>query len=123
MRFDQLRRRDILTRLGLAFLGGAAAWPLDAVAQAPQLPEIGFLSSGSPRAFDALVAAYRQGMSEQGYFEGRNVFVNFRWAEGHYDELEALANDLVRRQVRAIVASGGLISAKAAMRATASIPI
>jgi putative ABC transport system substrate-binding protein len=84
---------------------------------------IGFLSSGSPRAFAALVAACHQGMSELGYIEGRNVFVTYRWAEGHYDELDVLARDLVRRQVKMIVAPGGLVSAKAAMKATTAIPI
>ena len=119
MQFEQMRRRDILSLLG----GVAVAWPLGALAQSPQLPEIGFLSSGSACAFNPLVTDYHQGMSEVGYVEGRNVSVAYRWADGHYDRLEALANDLVRRRVKLIVASGGLISAKAAMKATSSIPI
>ena len=113
-----LRRREFI-----AGLGGAATWPFGANAQGPRLPMIGFLSSGSPRAFAALVAACHKGMSELGYTEGRNVFITYHWAEGHYDELDALANDLVRRQVKLIVAPGGLVSAKAAMKATTTIPI
>ena len=114
----RLRRREFVTGLG-----GAAAWPFAANAQGPRLPMIGFLSSGSPRALAALVAACHKGMSELGYTEGRNVFITYHWAEGHYDELDALANDLVRRQVKLIVAPGGLVSAKAAMKATTTIPI
>jgi len=113
-----IRRRDFI-----AFLGGAAAWPLAARAQQPAVPIIGFLSSGSPRAFASVVAAYHQGMGELGYVEGRNVIATYVWAEGRYNDLDALANDLVRHQVNLIVASGGLVSAKAAMRATATIPV
>ena len=119
MQFDQMRRRDLLTLLS----GAAAAWPLGANAQAPLVPVIGFLSSASPRAFATLLAAFRQGLGEQGYVEGRNVFVADRWAEGHYDDLDMLANDLVQRQVKLIAATGGAVSAKAAMKATATIPI
>jgi putative ABC transport system substrate-binding protein len=110
-----LRRREFI-----ATLGGAAVWPLSARAQQTI---IGFLSSGSLRAFAPLVAAFQQGMRELNYIEGRDVSTTYVWAEGHYSELDALANDLVRRQVKLIVASGGVVSAKAAMRATATIPI
>jgi putative tryptophan/tyrosine transport system substrate-binding protein len=113
-----MRRRDVIT-----LLASAAAWPMDAYAQAPRLATIGFLNSGSPRAFAPLVAAYHEGMRELGYAEGRNIAVAYAWAEGEYDKLDALANDLLRRQVKLIVASGGLYSAKAAMKATATIPI
>jgi len=124
MQFGQSRKRDILTLLGLTLVGAAAAaWPLDAIAQAPQLPEIGFLSSGSSAEFATFVGAFRQGMSEQRYVDGRDVSIIFRWADGKYDKLQTLANDLVGRKVKLIVASGGLISAQAALKATASIPI
>jgi putative tryptophan/tyrosine transport system substrate-binding protein len=113
-----IRRREFI-----AGLGATAAWPLDAYAQAPRLATIGFLNSGSPRAFAPLVAAYHEGMRELGYAEGRNIMVAYAWAEGDYGKLDALASDLVRRQVKLIVGSGGLVSARAAMKATATIPI
>src|SRR5215468_7413172 len=110
-------------RTFIAILGGGAAWPLGAHAQAPQQTTIGFLSSGSPRAFASFIAAYYQGVGELGYVEGRNIVTTYAWAEGDYGKLDALANDLVRRQVKLVVASGGLVSARAAMKATATIPI
>jgi putative ABC transport system substrate-binding protein len=113
-----MKRRTFIT-----LLGGAAAWPLGAHAQAPQRKTIGFLSSGSPRAFAPFAAAYYQGMRELGYVEGQNIVTTYAWAEGDYGKLDALANDLVRRQVKLMVASGGLVSARAAMKATATIPI
>jgi putative tryptophan/tyrosine transport system substrate-binding protein len=111
-------RRDFIT-----FLGGAAAWPRSTRAQAPRLAKIGFLSSGSLPAFAPLIAAYHDGMSVLGYVEGRNVFTRYVWADGHYDELDTLAGDLVRSGVNLIVASGGLVSAKAALKATTMIPV
>jgi putative ABC transport system substrate-binding protein len=115
----RIRRREFI-----AALGNAAAWPLSAHAQQSGKPAIiGFLSSGSPRAFAPLVAAFQQGMRELNYVEGRDVSVTYMWAEGHYNELDALANDLVRRQVKLIVATGGVVTARAAMKATATIPI
>ena len=113
-----IRRREFIAGLGLT-----AAWPACVAAQAPQLPVIGLLSSGSLQGLDGLLAAYRDGLREQGYVEGRNVLMTFRRAEGRYNELETLANDLVLRRVNLIVAQGGLVSAKAAMKATTSIPI
>jgi putative tryptophan/tyrosine transport system substrate-binding protein len=84
---------------------------------------IGFLSTGSSGSIATYVAAFTRGMSELGYVDGRNVAITYRWAEGKVDQLDKLANDLVRSQVKLIAASGGLISAKAAMKATASIPV
>src|SRR6516162_1569211 len=111
MQFDPMRRRDILTFLSCS----AVAWPLGAIAQAPPLPAIAILSSGSPEAFNSFVESYLQGMRELGYVNGRNVQVISTWADGNYDRLEALANELVQKRVNVIVASGGLISARAAM--------
>jgi putative tryptophan/tyrosine transport system substrate-binding protein len=119
MKPNRMSRRDFITLLG----GAAAVRPLGAYAQAPSLPMIGFLSTGSSGSVATYVAAFKRGMSELGYVEGRNVVITYRWANGKFDQLDMLANDLVRRQVKLILASGGLVSAKTAMRATASIPI
>jgi putative tryptophan/tyrosine transport system substrate-binding protein len=113
-----MRRRHFI-----AGLGAVAAWPFLANAQEPQRPVIGFLSSGSPRTFSTFVAAFRQGVREQGFIEGRDVWIDYRWAEGEYEQLGVLANDLVRNRVVLIAASGGGITATAAMKATSTIPI
>jgi putative ABC transport system substrate-binding protein len=110
-----MRRRDFIT--GIA---SAAAWP---VAARAQMPVVGFLNGQSPVPFAAYVAASRQGLGEAGYAEGRNVTIEFRWAEGQNDQLPALAGDLVRRQVDVIVATGGNAPANAAKTATTKIPI
>ncbi len=117
----------MIRRAFLAALGGAAAWPLAAAAQqatgARPKPVIGFLSSRAPQTESHLVAAFLKGLSEQDYVDGQNVAVEYRWAEGRYDQLPALAADLVRRQVAVIVTAGGAQSAQAAKAATTSIPI
>jgi putative ABC transport system substrate-binding protein len=113
-----VRRREFIT-----LLGGAAAWPLAARAQQPAMPVVGVLSPRSPAVDAPLIAVIRQGLNDTGFFEGRNITLDYRWADGQYDRLAALATDLVRRQVAVIVAPGGEISALAAKTATASIPI
>jgi putative ABC transport system substrate-binding protein len=115
---------DIGRRQFVSTLGGmAVAWPLVARAQQPTLPVVGFLNSASASAFEHLVQAFRDGLGEGGYVEGRNVAIEYRWGEGQIDRLPALAAELVQRQVAVIVTSGGDVSARAAKAATSSIPI
>jgi putative ABC transport system substrate-binding protein len=114
-----MRRREFIT--GIA--GSTAAWPVVARAQQPTLPVIGFLSSRSPGETSNVVAAFLRGLGETGYVDGRNVVLEYRWAEGQLDRLPALAADLVRRRVAVISTTGGPASGIAAQQATSTIPI
>jgi putative tryptophan/tyrosine transport system substrate-binding protein len=112
-------RRDFITLLG----GGATAWPLVARAQQAAMPVIGFLNSQSPGPFSHMVAAFLRGMNEAGIVVERDVVVEYRWAEGRYDLLPALARELVSRRVAVLAATGGEPVAFAAKEATSTIPI
>jgi ABC-type uncharacterized transport system substrate-binding protein len=113
-----MRRREFI-----AGLGCAAAWPLIAAAQQPAMPVIGVLHLTSPTASKGGLAAIRKGLSETGYVEGRNIVIEYRWAENQVDRLPALAADLAQRGVAVILALGGDQSALAAKAATTTVPI
>jgi putative tryptophan/tyrosine transport system substrate-binding protein len=112
-----MKRREFIT-----LLGGAAAWPAVARAQQP-MPVIGYFSARSPVTDVRMLFAFQQGLNETGYVEGRNVAIEFRWAEGRLDRLPELAHDLVRRKVSVLVTTGGESTARAAKAATPTIPI
>jgi putative ABC transport system substrate-binding protein len=114
-----MRRRDLIKGI----TGSAAAWPFAAHAQQGTLPVIGWLSARSPAEAASNLQAFRQGLAQVGYFEGKNVTIEYRWAEGRYDRLPALAAELVSRQVTVIAATGGEPSPLAAKAATTTVPI
>jgi putative ABC transport system substrate-binding protein len=113
-----MRRRDFIT-----LLGGAAAWPLTAHAQQGAIPVVGVLGSGSRITFEFALAAYAQGLRQQGYVEDGNVSIQYSWADGHYDLLPSMAAEFVRRHVAVIVTFQGTVTAEAARAATSTIPI
>jgi putative ABC transport system substrate-binding protein len=116
MRFDQLKRREFIT-----LLGGAVTWPIASRGQQSSIPLIGFINASSPTAYAAYVQAFVRGLAETGYTVGENVAIEYRWAEGHYDRIPDMVDDLLRRRVAVIAPNTP--AARAAKRAAGNIPI
>jgi putative ABC transport system substrate-binding protein len=114
-----VKRREFITLLS----GGAAAWPLAARAQEPAIPVVGFLRADTPSSGATVVAAFRKGLSETGFVEGRNLAIEFRWAQNDRDRLSELTSDLIRRQVKVIAAPLNAVGALVAKALTTTIPI
>jgi putative tryptophan/tyrosine transport system substrate-binding protein len=119
MQFNQLKRRDFIALLGST---AAAALPLAARAQ-QQMPLVGFLNSASPDTYRFNADSFREGLAKAGFVEGRNVRIEERWAQGDYEALPALAAELVAMGVVAIAATGDVASARAAQRASSTVPV
>src|SRR5262245_16397552 len=114
-----MRRREFVSLLG----GTALAWPLAVRAQPATMPAVAFLAVGSPDALQARVVAFRKGLGETGYVEGRNVAVEYHWLDGNYERLPAVLDDVIRRGVAVIAVPGSSPVSVAAKAATATIPI
>src|SRR5262245_9624320 len=118
MQFEQLRRRDFLTLLG----GAAVAWPLAARAQQPAMPVVGCVNGRSPRSAALLVEDFRRGLREDGFTEGQNVALEFRWADGRLDRLPAMIAELIERKVAVLFAGAADVAAGALRVASAIVP-
>jgi putative ABC transport system substrate-binding protein len=114
-----MRRRQFITLLG----GATVLWPFVARAQRPPNPVVGYLSTASPAAFTQFSEAFQRGLKDVGYVDGQNLAIEYRWAEGHYDRLPAMAADLVARKVAVIASTGGPPAVEAAAAATSTVPI
>src|SRR5262245_3244794 len=113
-----IRRREFIT-----MLGGAAGWPLAARAQQQTMPVVGFLNAASSEGYAERLQGFHQGLKDEGFVEGENLAIDYRWADNQINRASAMAAELVRRQVRVIVATGGNAAPDAAKAATSTIPI
>jgi putative ABC transport system substrate-binding protein len=114
-----MKRREFVLALG----GAAIAWPVVARAQQPAMPVVGYLASGSLKTFGSHIKGFLRGLKESGFIDGQNVKIEYRWAEGQFDRLPALATELVQQRVDVLATTGGNVSALAAKRTTSTIPI